>query len=258
MGHEPTPVGQTAPRFFRSRVRPPTPGAVADQETAAAHGYVPPQPPPGTDPRLWCSIHHRLLVITKPPERRLFCAQCLPAYQLAGADGKGRVSLRTGLRCARIKCFAIARFDLWGVPVCSPRCVALIGNGAGVRLLGCVLRVIAFPAFTKGRWVVVAFYPSGIQAGAFERRTIRIHWWVPGRPRPGSTLLRMPPCGPSVDDDRVCGYFLGRLARSLTIKGRTNSFSILRGTLYDWRRGVGPRPWIETTLEPAIRHAVRP
>ena len=180
MGHEPTPVGQTAPRFFRSRVRRPAPEPNPDETAAAAHGYTPPQPPPGTDPRLWCAIHHRLMVITKPPERRLHCPHCLPTYQLAGANG-GRVSVRMGLRCARIKCFQTARFDLWGVPVCSPKCVERIGHGNNVRLLGCLLRVVAVPAVTKGRWIVIAFYPSGLQRGAFERRTIRIHWWVPGR-----------------------------------------------------------------------------
>jgi hypothetical protein len=270
MGDERPPVGQTGPRFYRSRLKQPPADPDADQVAAAAHGYKPPEPPPGSDPRLWCSMHHRAMVITKPPERRLHCPQCLPYYQQAGANG-GRVSVRTGLRCGRVKCFQIARYDLWGVPVCSPKCVDLIGQGAGVRLLGCVLRVVAFPAYTKGRWVVVAFYPSGLQRGAFERRTIRIHWWVPGRRYPGSTLLRMPSVevvsmrryvrtgsyegtADSLDDDDVCGYFLGRLARSLTT---TDSFGPLHRTLADWRRGVVPRPWIETTLEPAIRHAER-
>jgi hypothetical protein len=272
MGHERTPVGQTAPRFFRSRVRRPEPEPNADETAAAAHGYVAPQPPPGTDPRLWCSIHHRLMVITKPPERRLHCPHCLPTYQLAGANG-GRVSIRMGVRCARIKCFARARFDLWGVPVCSPKCVARIGAGEGVRLLGCLLRVVAVPAATKGRWVVVAFYPSGLQRGAFERRTIRMHWWVPGRRYPGSTLLRMPSeeviasrrytrtgssngIADSLEDDDVCGYFLGRLARSLSTT-QTRSFHALQLQLADWRQGLVPRPWIDTTLEPAIRHVER-
>lgn len=270
MTQERPPVGQTAPRFFRSRVRQPPAEPDADAVAAAAHGYVPPAPPPGSDPRLWCSIHHRVMVITKPPERRLHCPHCLPTYQLAGADG-GRVSVRMGLRCARIKCFQMARYDLWGVPVCSPKCVELIGQGAGVRLLGCVLRVVAFPAWTKGRWVVVAFYPSGLQDGAFERRTIRMHWWVPRRRYPGATLLQMPTATlvatrrylrtgsttgivDSLDDDDVCGYFLGRLARSLTT---TESFGPLRRALAEWRRGRAPRPWIDTTLEPAIRHVER-
>jgi hypothetical protein len=213
------------------------------------------------------------MVITKPPERRLHCPHCLPTYQLAGADG-GRVSVTMGVRCARIKCFGRARFDLWGVPVCSPKCVARIGNGEGVRLLGCLLRVVAVPAVTKGRWIVVAFYPSGMQRGAFERRTIRMHWWVPRRRYPGSTLLRMPSAdvvayrrfvrtgshtgiADSLDDDDVCGYFLGRLARSLSTSTQTRSFHALQLQLADWRRGRGPRPWIDTTLEPALRHVER-
>ncbi len=273
MDDERTPVGQTAPRFFRSRVRIPDPEPDADEETAAAHGYVPPQPPPGTDPRLWCNIHHRVMLITRPPERRLHCPHCLPHYQQAGANG-GRVSIRMGLRCARVKCRQIAHFDLWGVPVCSPKCVDLIGNGAGVRPLGYVLRVVAFPAEVSGRWNVVAFYPSGRQTGAFERRTIRIHWWIPHRRFPGSTLLRMPSGDAvaerrklrtgsasgivdSLSDDDVCGYFLGRLARSQQTTTRTNSFGPLPRVLADWRKGLVPRPWIDTTLEPVIRHAER-
>jgi hypothetical protein len=213
------------------------------------------------------------MLITRPPERRLHCPHCLPTYQLAGANG-GRVSVRIGLRCARIKCFARAKFDLWGVPVCSPTCVARIGAGEGVRLLGCLLRVVAVPAVTKGRWVLVAFYPSGLQRGAFERRTIRIHWWVPRRRYPGSTLLQMPTervvamrryqrtgssvgIADSLEDDDVCGYFLGRLARSLSTTTRTRSFHALQLQLADWRHGHGPRPWIDTTLEPALRHVER-
>lgn len=268
MADERPPLGQTASGFFRSRVKA-SPEPSPDAEMAAAHGYEPPQPPPGTDPRLWCSIHHRAMVITRPPERRLHCPHCLPAYQLAGSNG-GRVSVSTGLRCARIKCFQIARYDLWGVPVCSPKCVALIGEGNNVRLLGCVLRVVAFPV-ESGRWVVVAFYASGIARGGFNRPTIRIHWWIPRRRYPGATLLRMPEmdamaqrrkartgstvgCVESLDDDDVCGYFLGRLARSLTTS-KSDGFQTLRLRLADWRRGRIPRPWIDTTLEPAIRHA---
>jgi hypothetical protein len=273
MDDERTPVGQTAPRFFRSRVRTPDPEPDADETTAAAHGYKPPEPPPGTDPRLWCHIHHRVMLITRPPERRLHCPQCLPYYQQAGSNG-GRVSVRTGLRCGRVKCFQIAHYDLWGVPVCSPKCVEQIGNGAGVRPLGCVLRVVAVPAETSGRWNVIAFYPSGWQTGAFERQTIRIHWWVPNRYFPGSTFLRMPSEDAvaerrklrtgsasgivnSVLDDDVCGYFLARLARSHQTTRRTNAFGPLRHVLADWRKGLVPRPWIDTTLEPAIRRAER-
>jgi hypothetical protein len=273
MADERTPVGQTAPRFFRSRVRTPDPEVEADETAAAAHGYVPPEPPPGTDPRLWCHIHHRAMLITRPPERRLHCPHCLPHYQQAGANG-GRVSIRTGLRCGRVKCFQIAHYDLWGVPVCSPKCVDLIGQGAGVRPLGCVLRVVAVPAETGGRWNVIAFYPSGRQTGAFERRTIRIHWWVPNRYFPGSTLLRMPDehvvatrrkvrtgsergIVDSLWDDDVCGYFLARLARSQQTTTRTQAFGPLGRVLADWRQGLVPRPWIDTTLEPAIRHAER-
>jgi len=268
--------GGAEPRFFRSRVRTPsrspvgTPGTDADAANAAAHGYVPPQPPPGTDPRLWCRIHHRPMHMTLPPERRVHCPQCIPSYQSIRANG-GRASVRTGLRCARVNCWQMGHYDLWGVPVCSPRCVQLIGEGVGVRPLGVPLRVIAIPGVSGG-WTLMAFYASSHSAWwGIKGGTIRIHWWLRGRRFPGATLLRLPPLESirharavrtgcksgaqlTFEDDDLVAYFLVRFARSET---QPFDFAGLVVALMDWRRGRGPRPWIDSTLEPAIRHAER-
>src|SRR5262245_27341642 len=265
------PGGSNPARFIRSRVRvpTPTPGADADRVLAERHGYKPPEPPPGTDPRLWCEIHHRLMHISRPPFRWVHCPLCLPEYQGATAASTGRVSIRTGLRCARDRCKAIARYDLWGVPVCGATCVARVGDGAPVRPLRCVLRVVAIPCPRSERWIILACYPLGYQSwdAGFRTRMVRLHWWLPARDLPGSTRLVIPPIRAierlratrlgtrvgacvSVHDDDVMAHFLQRLTRALA---PVSSFPDLRVALFDWRRG-GVRPWIDTTLEPAIRH----
>jgi len=167
----------------------------------------------------------------------------------------------------------VAHYDLWGVPVCSPKCVAKIGDGAGVRPMGCVLRVIAIPSSRTQRWIILACYALGYQSWDrdFRTRMVRLSWWLPDRDLPGSTRLVIPPLRAievlrmtrlgttigacvSVHDDDVMAHFLQRLTRALA--PTTKAFPDLRVALFDWRRG-GVRPWIDTTLEPAIRHAQR-
>jgi hypothetical protein len=262
MADAPIPDGRTAARFIRSQVRPPPSpsqeGAQADRALAKRHGFKPPEPPPGTDPRLWCRIHHCLMRITHAPFRRLYCPYCLPV------PDAGRKSARTGLRCGRRGCFLMAHYDLWGVPVCSEKCVAKIGDGAGVRERGFVLRVVAI---SRGKgWVVVAFYPTSWHTTG--NVVIRLHWWASRRKFPGSTFLRMPSllmlkgrhwdrtgstvgAAQTVLDDEVVASFLLRLGKSDQAFPQPE----LRAAICEWRMGKGPRPWIDTTLEPAIRHA---
>jgi len=138
--------------------------------------------------------------------------------------------------------------------------------------MGCVLRVVAIPCPRSQRWIILACYPLGWQSwhASFRSRMVRLHWWLPGRDLPGSTRLVIPPIRAierlrktrlgtvtgavvSVHDDDVMAHFLKRLTRALA---PVSSFPDLRVALFDWRRG-GERPWIDTTLEPAIRHGQR-
>lgn len=224
--------------------RPSVPAPV--HPSVAAHGYVEPQCPPGTDPRLWCSAHHCVLRITRAPDRRLWCPRCLPA-------APWRYNQPFGLRCARQGCGRSAQFELWNVPVCSPACVARIGDGCPVRLRAAALRVIAYES--NHAVVVLAFFRNPTRSG--DESMIRIHWWFPSSQFARITLLRRPRLAKRYQSGRDLGvgdeavsYFLVRLARAQAANARG-----VIPALVKWRAGKGPRPWVDTTLTGILERA---
>ena len=240
------------PQFIRSVVRPlpgHTPGvdpavaAVADR-----HGYEEPGPPPGTDPRLWCVVHHCAMRFTGPRQnRRVTCPRCVPAVRTSE-------SVPFGLRCAALGCAVTARWDLYGVPVCGARCVERIGAGGGVRPRACALRVVTYRCETG--WIVLACFPNGrhkARRGEADR-SLRLQWWLPTATFPRNAVLRWPARGrerrllrTTVLTDPVLAQLFRQLARCQVAEARP-----LVRAIIPWERGLSPRPWLETTLEPVL------
>jgi hypothetical protein len=246
------PAEGAAPQFIRSVLRSAGSPPPSDVEALVeAHGYKEPQPPPGTDARLWCAVHHRKMAIVGGPwSRRISCPQCLPKVW--------RYNQPFGLRCARQGCGKTARYDLWGVPVCGSPCVQRIGDGCPVRPRAVALRVIAYQTIEGYGPVVLAFFWNGYRRDrTIEDHMIRVHWWLPAASFGRITILRRPrtakPYGSPRDmrvSDEVIAALIVRLARARVAEARAQLLALNR-----WRNGKGPRPWADTTLQGILDRA---
>ena len=178
--------GVAAPaRFIRSVVRP-RPSALpainpADAELAEAHGFKEPEPSKGTDPRLWCRVHHRpMTVLGGLGVRRVWCPQCAPSI-------RNPYGYPDGLFCAAVRCGMPARWDVYGVPVCGERCVERIGAGCGVRMAACALRVVGVRSASGGT-ILFGWFPDQRR----RSQSLRLLWWHPGALDARSARLRWP------------------------------------------------------------------
>jgi len=239
--------GVAAPaRFIRSVVRP-RPSALpainpADAELAEAHGFKDPEPPKGTDPRLWCTVHHRpMRILGFPGNRHIWCAQCAPSI-------RNPYTQSVGLECAARGCATPARWDVYGVPICGERCLERIGAGCRVRVPACALRVVGVRSESGGT-MLFACFPDRRRS-----QSVRLLWWQPQDRDGREVRLRWPKVrreqgAPyvTVVTDQVLAHFFRRLAYARVREARPVVRRLIR-----WEAGRGPCPWMPATLQPVL------
>ena len=244
-------VAQPA-RFIRSVVLPrpggPLPVDPDAQALADAHGFTEPEPPPGTDPRLWCMEHHR--------PRRLMgghgsyharCIACAPPVFPHRVRGER-------FWCAAHGCRQAARWDVYGVPVCGVGCVERIGVGCGVRVHACALRVVAVRS-ESDQAIIFGCFPHRARVRPGESpHSLRVHWWCSNTTAGRVAVLRWPklergkftPRATVLTDDVLADLFV-QLARV----GVPEARPVVRAAMR-WARGKTACPWETATLQPVL------